>query len=739
MNNPTRQSKRLEARRLKKEEGRVQSNKTKLGKEFEDKILQIGQLLKPNIKDVTKGEENAFDARPMLPQNIFFDQEFPEGELRWMIDAKHAIGQDVYKILSIAHAIDYNHENNFDNVKQVLVYGDIGPRTYRLITESFYGKNAYLIHESRYAEWLMTDPDKREQHIYVESDKGEELDNSIEDLLDDLEQGTFEEKVLQSYNEELQREYADKIFNYDGTPKVLCLGAYTGFGKSYMAKTHILKKCLEHNIKVYEFVAPQQEIVEDCWGRHGLSTDLSVRHSKRIEIVIPHREKKYKEKLDALIRDEEVDLVIVACTDSAWSYNGTGKKTLISRLIESYHEEGVLDINESFVFRDEGHYSGTSHRDHLKGNTGYANNKYDAAVFNGLDRRTKYTKYCVLASATLVREQISDDFGTDKYHMINEYPKKEQNMLGTSKLRKFHWMYENKPKGYLSGLRKNGTLEAGNNLIQSIIKKSYKIQKIRKEEYNDLIENIVDINGVTIAEESLSAKSWFGGPVMKGQIVEFLKKRFPFKQCTIVQCENDQSEEQEKKGKPNPYIGLKVVIENFKKAKLKGEIHYVIDTADKTELWDYNGGDPIKLQSDVESMKVYSKMNDPKDPLKWLFVKGKGKMGINIHTLDSVLSFCERGAKDDRGVNVTYMSEQYVGRAVRLRCTIEEFLYKPDVKWNRGDSTAKQLVIDFYNLLNSFDVHVPKDSKGNWTECQDRIKRKIGTTYDSAGYLNSKL
>ena len=98
MNNPTRQSKRLEARRLKKEEGRVQSNKTKLGKEFEDKILQIGQLLKPNIKDVTKGEENAFDARPMLPQNIFFDQEFPEGELRWMIDAKHAIGQDVYRL-----------------------------------------------------------------------------------------------------------------------------------------------------------------------------------------------------------------------------------------------------------------------------------------------------------------------------------------------------------------------------------------------------------------------------------------------------------------------------------------------------------------------------------------------------------------------------------------------------------------------------------------------------------------
>ena len=42
----------------------VQGHYQETGKEFEAKMLKIGQLLKPNIKDVTKGEENAFDARP---------------------------------------------------------------------------------------------------------------------------------------------------------------------------------------------------------------------------------------------------------------------------------------------------------------------------------------------------------------------------------------------------------------------------------------------------------------------------------------------------------------------------------------------------------------------------------------------------------------------------------------------------------------------------------------------------
>ena len=144
-------------------------------------------------------------------------------------------------------------------------------------------------------------------------------------------------------------------------------------------------------------------------------------------------------------------------------------------------------------------------------------------------------------------------------------------------------------------------------------------------------------------------------------------------------------------------------------------------TSKKDETGTYSFNRP-KASTDDDEQSIKAKLIDQDDPLRIVIVKQKGKMGMNISTLSSIVYLKNNDNKDDLGP-FTESPIQIMGRLVRFNTGIDkdEFVEKYGydlTKYVRilGRKQKSDLVI-----ANSIDMFLPKTDM--WVEASDTFAK----------------
>lgn len=111
----------------------------------------------------------------------------------------------------------------------------------------------------------------------------------------------------------------------------------------------------------------------------------------------------------------------------------------------------------------------------------------------------------------------------------------------------------------------------------------------------------------------------------------------------------------------------------------------------------------------LNETQIKKKLNDNNDPLQIVLVKQKGKMGMNIHTLKSLVSFKPQDKKDTFGDPLSEFAIQLLGRLVRLNTgmNVKDFTEQYGYDLTKYIQTLNDEEVEKLIVANTFDIMVP--------------------------------
>ena len=308
------------------------------------------------------------------------------------------------------------------------------------------------------------------------------------------------------------------------------------------------------------------------------------------------------------------------------------------------------------IWVDEAHAWMVSNTINYKATTGHNTPAYEAKLFKVLEELSIKTPYIFGLTATPNREAIGAvaPYGDMKITIVNEFPKKEL-LINTSAWLSSIDFYD--PKDI------NLNWNLWNKIEDAII-------KLYTDYFNtDIKKTMLVAVGNDNAATGLS--------------IDYVKKRI-----------------------------LNIIHNNALDEKRARTV--AVMTCNDKETGTYSSARPNAGTDDNEN-EIKEKLIDQADPLRIVIVKQKGKMGMNISTLGSLVFLRPTDNKDNVGA-FTESPIQLMGRLVRFNTGIEKEVFTKNYGYDLTDYVKLLNDKDRENLLiaNSIDVLLPKTEQ--WIE-----------------------
>lgn len=375
----------------------------------------------------------------------------------------------------------------------------------------------------------------------------------------------------------------------------------------------------------------------------------------------------------------------------AMRHSKAGRKVLLTTTHQSFVVSGgapLVDFLENSgvkfsVFIDEAHTWLVSDAENYKqvmGHGGGSSQIYEGKLFKALERLSKVTPYIFGLTATPNREQnqVIDTIGSMTFRVINKFPTTDLLIGRTAWRNETQWLKGNRG-------------EQKNHFVENMLLFEKSIEKLFRQEWNTDIKktmmiccaNADDRHGYTLSR-------------IKNHLENFLSSH------------NLASD--------NEFIYAVMVSEGNKEIP--------------TGIYSVNGS---RICVSEDSIK--ERLIDPKDPLRIVLVVQKGKMGMNINNLKTLVSFRWQDkrvgyAKDSE--ELIEFAVQVLGRLVRLNPTIpfknfvEQYGYSLN-EYVKGLSYEEKIKLI---QANSFDILIPYTKM--WRSASDRFTEQYVSTVQQA-------
>lgn len=435
----------------------------------------------------------------------------------------------------------------------------------------------------------------------------------------------------------------------------------TGIGKTHrIIRNFMYYMVIKMGCKVLGFVAPETVVTSPTNLEKHLK-DLKRNLAKDniiLDVVSNPTNGQIVNKLNN-IEDDEV--VIFTMTDSTFNNR-------VELMVNELKKNGLE--KKSFFCFDECHVSATSDVDYYEGNQGLQNYEATCVKFSSIERLLEVS-YVLGLSATLVKEQLEETFGTKLYHYIDFNIIKEDLFLMVSGHR--HTLWFDSDDDFEKTFMK---------FITQVLAHQEQIDALGKKYYlpDELIPKVS-------AMISLEPKH------PKGKAIKDDKHMF------IEFMDNTDM----------------TIPKNF-------EFDLCLDTSSELEVWRFMDGKITRLnQVEKESNNYHDSdtciksMSDKSSSLRVMVMVGKGIVGMDVLPLSWVL--CVRTPTNKyKGEPVVHRGVQLLGRARRLVIRIEDL-----VKSNCFTNPFE--LIDYYCLVNSFQAMLPNERY--WQKTIETIEAEL--------------
>tara|TARA_R110002020_G_scaffold21893_3_gene74179 strand:- start:462 stop:1979 length:1518 start_codon:yes stop_codon:yes gene_type:complete len=492
---------------------------------------------------------------------------------------------------------------------------------------------------------------KREKTINLK--KGKKVMNNIKQLTN------YDDGVLDNMMGELK----NNIHTLQGHT-IGVLQAPTGVGKTHSSIRKIIPLMYHQTgVRFVLYVAPQKGLI----GRSSLSNHI--RSLKKKGHLVSELISTVKSNVtigdietQLMNRDDE-EIIIVTMTDSFFNKNVD--------LIETLIIGNTLQM-KTLVLLDEAHYGMVSHKDFYEYSLGSKNPEYNAVKFNNVVSILDVS-YIIGLTATPIKEQIEESFGTDKYLPLNTYPSKDKLILRTA--------------GYQEPI----FYDWKNLGMENSLMKFFGIVSSKQTQLDTQSDNF------NLPDE-----------------------------CRVKLCGGIKIETPYKdKDKDDKYKLIEILNSDISIPD-EWDWDLCLDTSDGISIWRFQDGeinelnkDDMRLSGYVDSDMLVNHLRNDTSRLKFMVVVNKGSMGLDIHNWNFGLSLRVPGTKDPDGVPVVLGGIQWCGRFVRITLPIESLSKYFD---NIEDFKL------YYSLVNSYQMMLPQSSY--WRKTWEEVSNKINSIDD---------
>lgn len=442
--------------------------------------------------------------------------------------------------------------------------------------------------------------------------------------------------------------------------------AGTGVGKTH----HVIQEfspnmVIEKGVKFITFIAPEKVVI----SKSTINKHLK-QLKRKVGLVTDLWNPTQSEIISALENREEDEVVFMVMTDSAFNKRVDLLKNEILR-----HN---LDGKTFFTF-DECHISATSEAENYLENTGLKNINATCIKFNNIEKILDIV-WTLGVSATLVKEQIDSEFGSDRYQVINSPILKEDIFLSVS---------GHRPTQFYDSTDMESTIMEFFGYVTS------------HQMYIDSLHNQyglpLDLN-----------------PKMTGMVT--LETRYKDKD------KDDTDKFIEFMDNPNMTIPKNWTFD------------VALDTSTELEVWRFDNGSITKMTEEeresagyYDSDSIVKKMSEKNSFMRFLILVGKGSVGMDILPLNFALSLRTFTNKVN-GEPVTHKGIQILGRCRRLVIPIEDLT-------PHFDNVYKCL--NYYTNVNFYQAFLPDSDY--WRKTQERIDNELPSIDEIEKMIHSKL
>ena len=315
------------------------------------------------------------------------------------------------------------------------------------------------------------------------------------------------------------------------------------------------------------------------------------------------------------------------------------------------------------IWVDEAHTWMISHKLNYKPGMGHNVSHYEAKLFNVLQELSVKTPYIFGLTATPNREArgVIEPIGDMKISVINNFAPKELLMSSTSWLASTSFYDPKSPNANweMWELVENAIIKLYSDYFKSGIKKTMMI---------------------SVGNKNCSS----------GLETDFVKRQI-----------------------------LRIIDTNALAARNERTIAVMTGNKQETGTFSYNRP---KAATDDDENSIKEKLIDQEDALRIVIVKQKGKMGMNVPTLGSLVYLKSNDNKDDLGP-FTESPIQIMGRLVRLNTGVDksEFTEKYGYDLTKYVKTLNRKEKSNLIIANSIDMVLPKTDM--WVDSNDEFAK----------------
>jgi hypothetical protein len=453
-------------------------------------------------------------------------------------------------------------------------------------------------------------------------------------------------KKLKTYDDDVQKKIIRQVKSKFGILKGRygIIQASTGVGKTHLAIQNMPVIFYEVlGCRVFFFLAPQDSLISHSGlGKHIKEMKRTLQKVSPGIIVEELFKPSVGEIQQRLNRRESGDVVFVTMSDKFWNNN----ESFIVQMIKSNKLEWKV-LSEF----DEAHVGSTSDVKYYHNNKGYINYKYNAVKYKNIIDYSE-VGYAIGYTGSPSPEQKDVDFGSDKYLILNTFPKKEELWKRTACYQEPIFFNQDE-----WGMEK------------SLLKFIEKVE-VRQMELDNLADEL------DLPEECRIKLA--GGIKLQTPYKE--AKRFDTKQLRNI-------------------LGSDISVNSH------WDFDMALDTSKEFEVWRVQGGSITKLTKEEREESSYfdsdmliEKMKDSKSKLKFLILVSKGNMGIDIPNWIGSITLRTFTAENTEREPMTEAGIQWNGRGSRPAVPIE--VLSPHFK-------DKEKFVEYNMLVNSHFVMVP--------------------------------
>ena len=447
------------------------------------------------------------------------------------------------------------------------------------------------------------------------------------------------------------------------------LSAGTGVGKTHLSIQEFSYDMVENkNVSLITFTAPEKVVISKSTINKHIKSLRRKLKEKFITILWSPKE---SEIITAFDTKDDDEIIFIIMTDSLFNK----RVDLLQDLIIKHNLGGkVISIF------DECHISGTSHKSYYKENHGLDNPNATCIKFSSIEKLIELS-WILGVTATLLKEQMDETFGTDKYKVINTVVTKEEIALAVSGHRPTKFYDEDKDMETL--IMDFFGYTTSHQTYLDILQSNYNLPDHLNPK----------ITGMVVLETKYKEK-------LKDD-----KKKF-------MNFMNDDN---------------MTIPKNW-------NFDVALDTSEELEVWRFRDK-KITLLSEEEriscgyydSDSVVSKMEDKDSPIRFLILVGKGSVGMDILPLNFCLSLRTFGNHVGE-TPITHRGIQILGRCRRLVIPIEDLTpYFDD--FNK--------LMNYYTNVNFYQAFLPDSNY--WKSTQETIDEKYPSIDEIENYISNKL